>query len=505
MNLNKLTKNSKVSNTIYRKQNWISVLVFFCACQFCFQTGLLQAQTNSAAQTQNGVIETEQTSNAEIAQAANSVSTKRIQDQVVPIGSEYHNSIRLLNNRFRIDSDIKEVTLVFFRQFGAPPIVLVKPDGSKLYLENDPGDDSYNWFETDTYDMIALKEPMPGPWQAVGEVLTGSRVMVIAEITLQAEPIPNVVFSGETLKQTAYLQNAGSKVDLTAFRDVVTLSVDFMSTNNPNYPNFGLGSRSVARFEDNGLGYDEVEADGVFTGQFDLQIVEGEWQPIFTLRTPLFSREQVNDRVVLLPNPIKLSHSVEYNEQKDHLLMIDADTDYVDLSSLVVDGTIRQPSGEVTRFSITEVTDSVKTVDIVNTEFGIYKININVYAQSKTGRNLVLTVPEYSFVTEAPPIIEEAVEELVLDPELDPANMEAVEESSPIMLVIVINLTLLIVGCLGFYLIVDKRNNPDNHAIKKLMAKLKQIKLRKKKVDVEPEKAPEEKPEKEKEKPEAKA
>jgi hypothetical protein len=41
------------------------------------------------------------------------------------IGTEYHNSIKLLQNRFRIDYEVEEITIVFFCDFGASPVVLV--------------------------------------------------------------------------------------------------------------------------------------------------------------------------------------------------------------------------------------------------------------------------------------------------------------------------------------------------------------------------------------------
>jgi uncharacterized protein (TIGR03503 family) len=417
--------------------------------------------------------------NIALAQTANTKSASTnlsILDQVVPIGTEYQNSIKLLNNRFRVDSDVSEVTLIFFRAFGSAPIVLVRPDGSKVYLENDSGDDSFNWFETDTYDMISLKNPMPGPWQAVGNILPGSRVMIIADITLEASPIPEIVFSGETLKQTAFLKNAGSRVDMSTFRDVVALSIDFVSTNNPNFPNFGLGSRSVARFEDNGLGFDEKESDGTFTGQFNLQITEGEWRPIFTVRTPLFSREQVNDKVVLLPNPVIVSVETEYNEDKDHLLSIDVDRDHVKIESLLLDGTIRHPSGEIVRFSYTEVSNEARLVNILNTDYGIYKVNMNVFGVSRSGRDIVLTVPEFSFVTEPPPIVIEPLEEAVEVTELEPIELDLPEEeSSPVLMVIFINLGLLIIGGAVMFIFVDKRNNPDDYWLKRMLNKLKNI------------------------------
>ena len=125
------------------------------------------------------------------------------------IGSDYENGIKLLQNRFRIDHNVKEVTMVFFREYGSAPVVLVRPDGSKIFQSQVEGEDIF-WFDSDTYDMISIKNPVPGPWQAVGQIVEGSRVMVLSDIALHAEPLPPILFSGEILKQTAYLTNGSS-------------------------------------------------------------------------------------------------------------------------------------------------------------------------------------------------------------------------------------------------------------------------------------------------------
>lgn len=432
----------KINNTIVGTVSCAILSLLFIACV-------------ATAQQELGAVSVEQAK-----------PTLSYEDVIVPIGSEYQNSISLLNNRFRVDDGISEITIVFFRDYGSPPVVLVRPDGSKLFIENSLDDDSYVWFETDTYDMISLKNPMPGPWQAVGDVLPQSRVMVIADITLNAQAIPNVVYSGETLKQTASLENTGSQSDMTPFREVISLSIDFVSTNNPEYPNFGLGSRTVARFEDNGLGFDEANADGTFTGQFNLNIIEGEWTPVFTLRTPLFTREQVNEKVVLLPNPIQISHQLAEDENSQHLLTVQTDESQVSLSSLILDGTMRYPNGDVERTSITEANDLPREIVLRNVGEGIYKVNLSAYATSNTGRNLMLTLPEYSFVVAPPPVIEPV--EVMVDPVIEELFIEASmpseeEQSLTLMHVLFINLVLLVFGILFLYALADKQKNPDNH------------------------------------------
>lgn len=420
---------------------------------------------------------------------ANSVANEQllIQDKIIPIGSDYQNSIKILDNRFRIDSDVKEVTIVFFRSFGSPPIVLVRPDGSKLVLERDLEDDSFNWYETDTYDMISLTNPMPGPWQAVGDILPESRIMVIAGITLHAEAIPKTIFSGETIKQTAYLENAGSRVDMSKFRDIVTLTIEFVSTNNPNFPNFGLGSRPVARFEDNGLGFDEYEADGTFTGQFDLNINEGEWRPVYTVRTPLFSREQVNENIVLHPSPINLSHKIEAGEQGEHILEIAVDQLFIADTGFVVDGTVKHPNGDIDKFSLTEPATTKRRLNIHNSDFGTYKVNMTVYASAIDGRELVLSIPEYAFGTTAPEVIIEP--SLEIDTQLNDSTTQLViqpaqeEPESFLILAIVINVVLLFIGSLIITLIVNKRNHPNDHFFLRLKNQIGRLKNKQSKPD----------------------
>ena len=411
---------------------------------------------------------------------------------VESIGSSYQNSIKLLNNRFRVDADIQEITIVFFREQGSTPIVLVRPDGSKLYIENDIQDESFDWFETDTYDMVSLKQPMPGPWQAVGDILPNSRVLVIAGIALEAQKIPELVFSGERIKQTARLTNIGSKVDISLFSDVVSLAIEFISTNNPQYPNFGLGSHQIAEFKDNGLELDENVNDGIMTGEFNLNLTQGEWRPVFTVKTPLFSREQINDNIVVHPNPITISHeeapindslpvqetlntqalgdetdtSEEFNTQEFHTVHIKADETYLDPKTVVISATVRYPNAKIENFAITDTQDINKQLKVASHDYGIYKVNMTVFATTVDGREIVLEVPQYTFVTIAPVVIEP---EIVAEPMVTPAPLiielppEEKPDKSWIMTAVLINVFILLVGCMLIVFLVSKRNNPGHH------------------------------------------
>ncbi|GAC14332.1 TIGR03503 family protein [Aliiglaciecola lipolytica] len=382
------------------------------------------------------------------------------------LGDEYHNSIKLLQNRFRIDYKVDEITMVFFREFGSAPVVLVKPDGSKIFEADADGENIF-WYDASTYDLINIKNPTPGPWQAVGQILPDSRVMVISDIELHASPLPEVLFSGEILKQSAKLTNGGAPINNAEFRDVVSLEIKFVSTNNPNYNNFGAEVATIATFEDNGRGMDETPLDGIFTGQFNLSVANGEWRPVFVVNTPMLTREQVDPPLMLYPNPIKISMIEDGGGDGYHKLIIDAQREYVDMKTLLIDGKVRFPNGDVQNFSLTEQTADAREYLIVNYESGVYRIKLTAYGNTKSGRDFILDVPEYTYLVEEPEValVQQQGE---VDDQLTQLNSEREESLSTDLpnppekesmsstlfwgLIIGINLAILVIGSLALWM-----------------------------------------------------
>lgn len=323
------------------------------------------------------------------------------------LNEDYLNSVELLQNRFRIDYKIDEITLIFFRDYGSAPIVLVRPDGSKIFPRHD-GKEGIQWYDEASYDLIRISQPMPGPWQAVGQLLPGSRVMVLSDLKLEAEPLPELLFSGELIKLKAILTNGGKPINYNEIRDVVELNVEFLSTNNPNFTNFGADSQQVARYEDNGMGVDEYPLDGTFTGQFNLNITEGQWKPVYRVITPMFTREDVKEPLVIHPNPINMSVQKDEGDGR-HRLVIDVERELVDISSLLIDGKIRYPNGDVQSFSLTEGSDEARVHEILNIEYGVYRVKAAAYGSTVDGRDFILDVPEFSFLSEEPELAAETL------------------------------------------------------------------------------------------------
>ena len=371
------------------------------------------------------------------------------------IGNDYENGIKLLQNRFRIDHNVKEVTMVFFREYGSAPVVLVRPDGSKIFQSQVEGEDIF-WFDSDTYDMISIKNPVPGPWQAVGQIVDGSRVMVLSDIALHAEPLPPILFSGEILKQTAYLTNGDKPIDYSQFRDVVELTIDLVSTNNPNYDNFGADDQQIATFEDNGRGMDEAPLDGVFTGQFNLNVPAGEWQPVFRVTTPMFTREQVDPPLRLYPNPVKIDVELDGGGNDYHKLLIDVDRDLVDINTLLVDGKVRYPNADVRNFSLTELGSDAREYLIIAYDYGIFRVKMTAYGKTVNGRDFILDVPEFTFLVAEPELPEPEVtesaadnnvDEVIPEPQVTIEEEEGMDDDTLMLWLIIVNGSIVGLGC----------------------------------------------------------
>ena len=310
------------------------------------------------------------------------------------------NQVPYFDNRFRLDANLDEITLIFYRKSGSKPIILIRPDGSKIRV-NEFDNEKVQWFDDSTFDMIKIKKPMPGPWQAVGDILPNSQILVVSDIKIAVDPLPEIAFSGETLKVEGRLFNGDDAIVSPHFKNVVKLDINFYSTNNSAYENFGADAIKVTSFRDDGHGLDEYANDNIFTGEFILDFAPGEWQPVYLVKLPMATRELRQTTILLQKTPVEVSVVKSAESDKPHQLVLTIDPSYVDPDSLVFQGKFTFPDRQVEPFSIMESNGESRATTITNTEPGIYRINVSAFGKTITGREFRLVVPEFTFNVEA--------------------------------------------------------------------------------------------------------
>lgn len=306
------------------------------------------------------------------------------------------NRIPYFDNRFHIDAQLEEITLLFYRRSGTPPIILVRPDGSKLKVTNaEKG--KVEWYDDTTFDMIRIVRPMPGPWQAIGAILPESKIMIVSDVMLEVEPLADILLSGETLKVTGKLYNQEKAIDDPLFNDVIKLTIDFYSTNNTGYDNFGAEPVEIGTFRDDGYELDEYARDGIFTGEFELNFSPGEWTPIYRVIMPMATRELRQKPVIVRPNPITLSVDATTDPLAFHKVTLQIDDSFVDPDSLIFQGKITYPDRQSEPFAIMEGSGTSRVKEIGYTEPGVHRITVNAFGHTKNGREFRLVVPDFTF------------------------------------------------------------------------------------------------------------
>ena len=369
------------------------------------------------------------------------------------------NELKIFDNRFRIDYQVEEITLLFFREKGTPAVILVRPDGSKIYATESLRDINIEWFDDETYDIIKIKKPMPGPWQAIGQILPESKLMILSEIELHVDPLPALLFKGETIKVTGRLTNGGKPIEEGMFRDLVTLNVDFVSTNNEAYLNFGAKPVPIAELLDDGQSYDERPGDGVFTGEFELNFASGEWRPEYEVRTPILRRSLVKEPIIVEKAPLDFAFTEAKEGEEAHTLAINVDTEKVMADTLIYQGNIFYPNGETQAFNLAAQDKTQRMLSLVNYHWGVYEVELTLFGTNINGREFVVKVDKQEFEIEKPiekvpeqeaPVLPEVVEPVLPEePELDVQMI--------IVWVVVGNIVIILFGFVGFRLFIQKK------------------------------------------------
>lgn len=309
------------------------------------------------------------------------------------------NQIPYFDNRFHIDAQLDEVTLLFYRKSGSPPITLVRPDGSKLKINNLP-DEGIEWFDDRTFDMITITKPMPGPWQAIGDILPNSKIMLVSDVSLEVAPMGEFVFSGETLKLTSQIYNQELLIDDPQFNDVINLDVDFYSSNNTAYDNFGAKPVAMGSFRDDGRELDEYARDGIFTAEFVLDFSPGEWIAVYRVILPMATRELRQKPIILRPNPVTVNVDATTDSLGKHKLILAIDDTFVNPDSMIFQGKVTYPNRQSEPFAVMEGKGISRIKDIDYSEPGVHRLSIRAFGETVNGREFRLELPSFSFNVE---------------------------------------------------------------------------------------------------------
>ncbi|HIF6197572.1 TPA: TIGR03503 family protein [Vibrio parahaemolyticus] len=309
-------------------------------------------------------------------------------------------AMSLLDNRFRVDPTIEQITFLVYREQSSQPVVLVRPDGKKYYAWGSY--DNVRWYQEPSLDIISVDNPMPGPWQAVGKVTPKNNIRLISHLKLSTDVFPNRLYNGEALKVTARLTSDDKPLVLRDFLDRVNLRVTFTKFVE-NEDELIREARPVpmiiGEFSDDGRGLDEQAGDGVFTVQLPIEVEPGKYRARITSGNGVFLRAQ--EQVILVyPNPVSRTFIQSRSPEKPHQLVVSGEQGMIAPGSIAVNVEQNAPDGFITYSQGQVSQDGMKTtLNLDNDpELGKYSWRGEIFATDfATQRALVFPIQEQTF------------------------------------------------------------------------------------------------------------
>ncbi|WP_429112386.1 TIGR03503 family protein [Aeromonas rivipollensis] len=363
--------------------------------------------------------------------------------------------IPLLDNRFRIDYGVKEITFIIKRKPGTPSVILVRPDGSKLYVGKVTPPD-VGWLTQQDQDLITVRNPMPGPWQAIGEVDPDNRVRLLTDIRLESEPLPARLYQGERVKLQSRLLIDGAAPGAGYYLSDLGMTVKLQQFNDAAQSGEPIVEETLGHYLDDGKGLDEVPGDGILTAEAVLDVPAGKYRALYSSGNQVFSRAQ-SQQVLLFPWPLSYTLDAPSGDIGARLsLLIDADE--LDPASVVIQGKAIDSAGVSMAFNAV-ATEPRLGVDLSALKAaGLYRVEATLFGTTRLGREVQLQLPVKSFTIMPPPAPTPSAASPTSAAVPTQAKFE--ERESPVWLPWALGgggLLLLLLGAGGFILLQKRR------------------------------------------------
>ena len=300
----------------------------------------------------------------------------------------------LLDNRFRVDHGADEITLVIHRQLGTAPAIVVRPDGSKLYVHSLPA--NVEWLDEPSFDIITIAAPMPGPWQIIGNIDKSNQIEILSDLQLEVEDFPHTFYRGERLKIRANLVNYGEKLNLEAFRRNTALRL-FMHRRGIRLASMEAitSGTELGQFYDNGTGLDEYPGDGDFTGEVTTDVEPGRYQFFIMARNESFTRMRVQE-VRVLHAPLKTTFIKQ--GENPVLVKLKVDEQQLKLDSVAMTLNILGTGKYSRSYSIKSLENGEASLDLSNIDrTGDYQLQGWLFGTTQQGREIALALHPTSF------------------------------------------------------------------------------------------------------------
>ncbi len=209
-------------------------------------------------------------------------------------------TVPLKDNRFKIDSSIKEATLLIFKSKGSlKPTQIISPSGKIYGIHNTP--ESIAWHQDEGYDLLTISRPEQGEWRIQAEVDPDNRVMVVTDLRMHTTDLASWVSVGERLPFIIQFSDHGKKIVRADFLKMVNVSSEYKIGDRYSEPQ---------PIRDDGKSGDKTALDGTFSAIVRGELKPGRGELIIVAEGKTFVRERRQAFEAMLPVKLGVNKKV---------------------------------------------------------------------------------------------------------------------------------------------------------------------------------------------------
>ena len=285
-------------------------------------------------------------------------------DQAVP-----KEELPLEGNTFATDSSIEEFTALIFRKSGSAETRLLTPD-QKDY-NSSTVDPNLNWYRTDKYDLITIKQPLEGEWRVLAELEPQSRITVVSDLSVAVKPLPTNLMTKDNVALSLALREDNKVVNRAEFLELLDITVDV---------NHVEASKQWSQSLSEGL----VPGNGVYKTDLDYFSNTGTYNIAVTVDGKSFKRRYKHQLNVRDPFAIE-TDTINQDGKTQFKVTVIPQNQSIQFDKTEVVGKLKDPLGS-SQIKYFTVTDEQVWEHLLTPEAeGIYTLTLRITTTNERG------------------------------------------------------------------------------------------------------------------------
>jgi len=220
-------------------------------------------------------------------------------------------SVPLKDNRFTIDEQIEEFSVLVFKKNNSKPTILEQPDGEVYDAGTD--NESISWFEAADYDLVTINAPMSGEWRVFADLDPDNRVLVVSNLSMKTTTVSNNLLANEKFIFNIQLLQDGELINKIDFLKLLSMEVELLSEK---------GEEKSYLLLDNGKGVDKQASDGIYSIELTAPATAGITQIRAWVDSPTFQRMR-QQATNIFESPVKVTEHLSETMGGQHIILFE--------------------------------------------------------------------------------------------------------------------------------------------------------------------------------------